>query len=569
LAYRFSVDRIPSGVETDEKDFEPAPDAARPRGGNGRTAPKSGVTHRPLLYRYGFVALARDQHPEQAHDVPARLGWRRRRIGPITLWSHPEATVRIVALEETRFVFIGDVIPETDPAEGDPFAPHRLAAVIAGGDTDLYDFLDTFAGRFALLVVERDRTRVFHDPMGARSVFYRSGGPLAVASHARLLADCVGARHDPVLRELRTHRGFASRKTKSLPGDLTLALGIYALVPNNLFDSATARTARYWPRGVNPAGQVEEFHGRLDRSLGALARHVSERGAPVIGATAGADSRVAIAAFLRNGVPFETATWRLADLSESERDIIADLVRLTGAPHVETPSDAETRTRGIAQANSGGYRHVYRGTFEMRAAYSGRPGTIFVRGHGAEVMRGFFNLWPTRMTALTPPEMARLYYSPTGAPLPAGLLEMFEGYFERANYAGVADLGFDPNDIYYWEHRMGMWSSAVSNEFDVAMPSLPAFNSRPLFASALALPPGIRLTKRLLLAATDRLDPRFHGLPLERMVEAEVARAPVPPPLPKRRRDRNTTPDPLGPRAGLRRLRKAARRLGKRLGLGR
>lgn len=102
---------------------------------------------------------------------------------------------------------------------------------------------------------------------------------------------------------------------------------------------------------------------------------------------------------------------------------------------------------------------------------------------------------------------------------------MFADFMRRAHYDALADKGYDPNDIFYWEHRLGMWSAGLNNEFDVAGRSLIAFNSRPLFEASLALPPEVRLTKQLFLAATRRLEPRLADLPLEKMVEAPEARA--------------------------------------------
>lgn len=491
----------------------------------GAGAPGRGANNR-LLYRFGFVALDRDAYPREAeaHATPRDLGWAARRMGSVMLWTHPEAPLRILRAGETRLVFVGDAVPETDPAAGDPFAPERLAQVVAGGDTALLDFLDIFAGRFALLVIEPGRIRVFHDPLGSRTVFYHAAGPFAVASHVDLLARCVGAPPEAALAAVIDHPDFHRRKTRSLPGDLTPAAGIYALTPNNCFDSATGETFRYWPREPNRPGSLETFHARLDQSMAALGRYVSGRYAPVIGATGGVDTRVVIAAFMNLDLPFETVTWTPKALSGREREIIGALVARTGAPHLDTrPASGGKGLREIIWTNVGRYRYGYRATFEMRAAYADRPDTVFLRGHGAEVMRGFFNLWPTRMEAATPAELARLFWAPKKDRAPPEVEEMFAEFMRRAHYDALADKGFDPNDIYYWEHRLGMWSAGYNNEFDVACRSLIAFNSRPLFEAALALPPKVRLSKRLLLAATRRLEPRLASLPLYKMVEAPEA----------------------------------------------
>ena len=93
-------------------------------------------------------------------------------------------------------------------------------------------------------------------------------------------------------------------------------------------------------------------------------------------------------------------------------------------------------------------------------------------------------------------------------------LEAFEAFIDRADYAHEILTTYDPNDIFYWEHRMGMWGSAMLNEMDAALLSLVGFNSRPLYASAFGLPPEERFTKALLLAITARFNPKLADLPV-------------------------------------------------------
>ena len=150
---------------------------------------------------------------------------------------------------------------------------------------------------------------------------------------------------------------------------------------------------------------------------------------------------------------------------------------------------------------------------------------MFLRAWGAEVMRGFYNLWPTEMRDLTPEEMARAYYDPFNRrEPPAGTVAFFEAYHRRGNYEGIEAFGYDPNDLFYWEHRMGMWGAMCHNEMDVAIRSLVCFNDRHLYATALGLEPEIRLTKQLLLAYVGRLDPPLAAIPLDRERSAAVAR---------------------------------------------
>ena len=84
----------------------------------------------------------------------------------------------------------------------------RIAA-LSGDDEPLFELLDDLSGRFALLVVEQGRARVFNDPIGSRSVFYNDGAPFAVSSHAFVLAAALGAAEVP------GHRGLHGRGRSS------------------------------------------------------------------------------------------------------------------------------------------------------------------------------------------------------------------------------------------------------------------------------------------------------------------------------------------------------------------
>jgi hypothetical protein len=178
----------------------------------------------------------------------------------------------------------------------------------------------------------------------------------------------------------------------------------------------------------------------------------------------------------------------------------------------------------VARANGGGFRRSSTRAAALHTAFGDRPDTIFMRGWGAEVMSGFYNLWPTRMRELTPAEMARLFFAPKGATPPSGTREFFEEYFIRGNYDGLDAFGYDPNDIFYWEHRMGMWGALSHNELDVAFGSLVCFNSRRLYETALGLPAEVRLTKRLLLGYIEGHDPALAAIPIDRPAPEPVAR---------------------------------------------
>jgi hypothetical protein len=85
---------------------------------------------------------------------------------------------------------------------------------------------------------------------------------------------------------------------------------------------------------------------------------------------------------------------------------------------------------------------------------------------------------------------------------------------ERANYdERLMGWGFDLNDVFYWEHRMGMWGAAMHNEMDPVMLSMTGFNSREVYEAGFGMDSGKRLTKTLLLEVIRRYDEPMAEIP--------------------------------------------------------
>jgi hypothetical protein len=289
---------------------------------------------------------------------------------------------------------------------------------------------------------------------------------------------------------------------------------------------------------------------------------------PLFGLTGGVDTRCVFASFRAFNTPFETVTWLDGPMAPGEIETIRHLSAYLAVPHRDIRNSRKSDpVAQIAMWNGGCLRGPGRRSAAMLRTYGHHPPRAFMRCWGGEVMRGFYNTFGQPMRSFAPREMARAWgagpedgsgYVPTAR-------AAFEGFFARGNYGELERLGYDPNDIFYWEHRMGMWGGTANNELDPAMTTLIGMNGRPLFAAALALPPERRLTKRLLLELTDRFDPVLARMPLgpgtpKNLVSVDAAPEPLPPPK-ARSKPRATR------RSKIPRLRAFLGRLRRRLGL--
>jgi asparagine synthetase B (glutamine-hydrolysing) len=453
------------------------------------------------------------------------------------VYHHPETPLRHQVGDGGSVVLIGHAFA----VPADRTVEAVLNELVAAETDDLFlESLDALSGRFALLVLKKSAKRVFHDPVGSRSLFYRASGAFCVSSHAELIANVFGHQRNRAVRELMATDRYMTMNTKYLPGDLTVYEEVYALVPNNYYDVADGKTVRYWPRRDRRPTSFEEFFRELDDYFTALVSDLRDH-RPIVGVTGGIDCRVLLAAFRCRGLEVRGVTWLDRATRERELPSVMEVAARASKEHTflpfRRPTDEAPEIASAAMRNVGGFR-TEGGTsltVRMHQRYAGR-GAVFIRGSAAEVIRGFYQYTVRRpMGTLAASELLRLYsrrfteVRPERADDAAARrigLAAFEGFMVRANYdERLVNSGFDLNDIFYWEHRMGMWSAAQHNELDPATPSLSGFNSRRVYEAAFGMNPqqrgwdprrayGTRLHKELLREVIRRYDPPMAEIPI-------------------------------------------------------
>ena len=381
---------------------------------------------------------------------------------------------------------------------------------------EFLNLLDRLSGRFALLIIQGGAGKVFHDAFGARSIFYTLNGAFALASHSRLLACAFGAKpilDTPVATQLW------------LPGDMTIFRDVHALPPNHCYDIATRKVIRYWPRKSRRKTNFDEFFCALDNYLKALIEFVRPPRHPILNLTGGIDSRLIAAAFHHYGAEFSTVTFTSFHFKAWEAAPVAELSRYLGVSHSEiNESNDSVNAAALIGARNGGRYSGQRPAVVagMWRLYGSSPGAIWLPGLGAESIRGCYNLKLNPMRNLSAMEMFRVFLEGGGSDkirsvldpdVESVILSAFEAFRERAGYDGFDGHGFDVNDIFHWEQRVGMGESAGLNEIDVAVRSLIGFNSRTVCEAAYGLSDDERLSKELFVQVMQRYDAHIAAVP--------------------------------------------------------
>ncbi len=473
-----------------------------------------------LLYRFGFLCVLKGEEYEGDEVWRAlKTTWLRREVGDFVIWLHPETNVSAHSEGSRQALVIGDAIGVGQRATT-PLA--SAAASLADGELPalLYDY----TGRFALFVFDGGAAKVFHDPIGSRTVFYAASGPLAVASHYGLIGRAQRRALRPDIAELTSSEAFLRRRPRYLPGDDTSLEGVYQLIPNNMLDLSRRRSVRYWPVKRKERVGFAEIAVEFDKYFEAFSGFL--RGKDVfVSITGGIDSRTVLSGLMHYGVVPHGVTWTDYNFKDEERPYIDKVTDLLGLAH-DYIDDGSYRPNAITQValeNAGEFRKGSGVVTAMHDLYHSRNSTVYVRGYGGEVIRGSKYLAREIMRGTSLKDMVAAYMKGTrkayrdDARYRKIITDSYEGYRARVSIPDCAGLGFDPNDVFYWEKRIGTWGSHMMNEMDPAMYSMSGFNSRRIFEMAFGLPAEVRVPegkpKDLLRRVMEHFHPGLGQLP--------------------------------------------------------
>lgn len=462
-----------------------------------------------MLYRNGFVVSG------SVPTLPSISSWDSQPLGEIFVTVHPETRVRTASSRGRHLALIGTAFdPEVGVYDEGDVLGHLLGEVF--NEEGFHAVLDRLAGRFALLVHGEGRTEIFQDAMGSRSVFYSTSGPFIAASHAELVADSIGSKFADFFVPYITSKNYIQRDVKYLPGLATPYDGVLQLTPNTKLIMPEQRVERFWPReDIEPELTEAEATSSLVTHLRGLASYIDKNGLrPIVGLTAGTDSRGVFAGTKdQNPLIFTYVRSEKGDKTVSHDARVA--AALAGAYGLDAQVWALVNRMSLNDSDDD-FSHAFR----RATAYYRGPSSpwlrklvevgsdvdngIFIRGFGGEVMRGFYQGFSKKIRKISVYQLADTYDVNAGSNVTRAF---FSQMMEKVSFNAESLHGYDPNDMFYWEHRMGTWGSVSMAEADLAVPSIVAYNSRNLFKTFMRLPAEVRASREAFNLATLELAP--------------------------------------------------------------
>ncbi|MEN1925982.1 hypothetical protein [Luteimonas qiangzhengi] len=455
------------------------------------------ATARDGVYARGFLLSRTGKSLETLSD------WPRWNIADWQLWVDPRVPVNR-ARDGGREVWI----------VGDAFHPsghvfREVAEWILKGD--LEHKLDGLAGRFLLIHLDGTRLEIYHDALGARSVFY---GTNVVASHSSLAAEVTRARLRDWVLPFITSRAYLKRDVKYLPGLDSPFEGILQLTPNCKLLPDRMSVQRYWPRAARVVTTPDTALEALIVHLEGLKEYFLQNGLrPVMGLTGGTDSRGVLAALgdlgpkmftivrSRDGQSVDSPDSRTARALAECTGLDLHIVKAAAPAPLDNASSSFAKafrrnTGEVRGANAGWLEHC----IDLDAADH-----LFVRGFGGEVMRGFYR----HIEDFDAPALAHLYGVQPNSRM---TIDAFERFARTAEWSEIQGTGYRADEMIYWEHRMGVWGASALTEADMVFRSMPGYNSRALYATFLGLPGEVD-RRALFHLAISRMAPHLDDVP--------------------------------------------------------
>ena len=446
-------------------------------------------------------------------DVDPPQSWRSVSLGEYSLWHDPNVPISHAATEESRLIFIGRAVDPYSGLGDQRVIANRLAIGVRNGT--FLDLLDQLTGRFVVIIIDAEGPKVFQDATGTRTVFYSLG---VVASHSGL---ATGDRSQPSSDTERLWQDVnaSTSSVRYLPGLANPYPDVRPLTPNTFLNLAQGTVERFWPRASrseNP--ELDSVVAEVSEILAESARLFASQWSLAASLTAGLDSRLSLAA--ARAVAGEMEFFSIMRMEDPHPVHVVDL---EVARDICEQFDLVHRTfdRGV-DARGENYD-------EFSAVW--RANLVTPRGNPT-LIKGYIDRWPKSLTHLRSnvAETGRAFYK--GERLesaePEGLARRWNRHMSDddrvvQHFAEFCDVtqfnddnmfGYDPLDLFYWEHRMGVWHAWLCLEADMAHETLTVYNNRRLLMTMLEAPFDSRVSATVFHRAIAVLWPALSSWPI-------------------------------------------------------
>lgn len=406
--------------------------------------------------------------------------------------SHPSLRVTQVVENGFQVTLLGFILNPEAPSDDDV----RILQNLCGASQTIEQFIEAteaYGGRWAMIVDRSDRTVVFNDAAGTRTVYYHFDheNRAWLASQPGLLAGHFGFVESEESKEFRSSPEYQKRTEIWWPGDVTPVDEVRALLPNHYLELTTGRVKRYWPNKPLQKVSFEEGTHQAAAILKGIVTAAHARYPMVMSLSSGLDSRTVFSACRDFASEIPVFSMKYRHLTDESDDVrvpreIAQKLHLNFQVYDANQYNSED-FRQIFNSNVMGLKTDWANIAECR--FDNLPlDTIVLKGTNSEIMRCRY--WSLGVY----PRKVDLAYIINLMGYVGGRTPLVENALTHwlADAQPAEKFGYKLLDLLSWETEVGRWYSLGQTLYDTAGEDFTAFNCRKFFNIMLGIDPKYR-----------------------------------------------------------------------------
>lgn len=354
-------------------------------------------------------------------------------------------------------------------------------------DKYFLEYLDHLAGRFIIAYCYNEETHFYTDACGMKSAFYNLVNKVVVSSHQNLVKQITNSTEKSYIMD--SYKQNEISFSYGYPGRLTPHKNIYQLTPNTRLNLSSKKIERFFPReniveNKNFEKIAYEIRDNFNKQIDCL----SEKYRIVLSLTAGYDSRFTLACLNNKIKDFLFFTYKTHDAHTVDLNMSQDIAEKLELNHkiFYTQDDTNIKDslnlfKNIISKNSYYFHNL---PIAHKYWLSFMYGDIHIRSNLAEIGRLFYGEPKDNFSA---ENMIELWAGKNvNAIENKGIKTAFEEFYITTDFDNI--YNYNPHDMFYWEHRMGIWLSQVLVESDPAFDTIILFNCRSVLCKLLSVP---------------------------------------------------------------------------------
>jgi len=411
-------------------------------------------------------------------------GWEEVRLwDKFVLSAHPSLSIHTAGNNAFAVCLIGYIL---DPERPDAGSDDILQSIVenAAHGRDVFDTIETFGGRWVLIVHDAGAIKLLHDAAGLRQVYYSIDtlqGAVWCASQPGHIARIQDLEMDPEAVQFIQY--FKNREKEYWwPGQGSPYPSIHRLLPNHYLDLNNGEAVRFWPKKRREPCRIEKAIDIISKELTGMIQSAASRFDLAMGMSAGWDSRLMLAASrpVADRIRYYTINKTEFDKTHPDIDIPTKLLSRLRLSHdlIEPLEKASAEfsdlfTRHVPFAHEIRLARMYTNLNFYQRRKVGTTGNV------SEVARCYYK----RPDSSSEPVTAEFLMKATKAEHPFAKPQF-------AKWLETVDATFDYHvlDLFYWEQRIGSWFAHNCLEFDTAWSDVfIPFNSRRLLMDMLSV----------------------------------------------------------------------------------